>query len=106
MHPVRYFPPDFSKIHSNIIFSSTPVHSEWCHPFRFPEQKDVYISRLSHACYMTHLPHLPLFDHLKNNWWSVQDIKHYSPVSCHLLLPGPSIRLQCDLPKSRLAGSS
>jgi len=29
MHPVHTFPPYFPKIHSNIIFPSTPRSSEW-----------------------------------------------------------------------------
>jgi len=37
MHLVHTLPPDFFKIHYNIIFPSTPRPSEWSLPFKFSE---------------------------------------------------------------------
>jgi hypothetical protein len=37
-----------------------PKPSKWSLPFKFSDQSYVYISHLSHACYM--LPSLILFD--------------------------------------------
>jgi hypothetical protein len=48
IHPVHNFPHYFPKIHSNIIFPSTPGSSEWSLPFRFSGQNSVWIY-LSHA---------------------------------------------------------
>jgi hypothetical protein len=45
INPVHISPPYFPKIHSNIIFSSTPTSSEWSLPFRLIGQ----ISHLSRA---------------------------------------------------------
>jgi len=50
-----------SKSHSNIIFPSTPRSSELCLTFRFSNQNFVWISHLSHACYISrHLVQLDL----------------------------------------------
>jgi hypothetical protein len=49
--------PYFPKLHSNIIFLSTPMVSEWSLPFRISNQK-FYEFFLSHACYI-HLPSRP-----------------------------------------------
>jgi hypothetical protein len=46
--------PYFCKIHSNIIVRNF-----------------VWISHISHACYMPHTSNLPLFDHPNNIWWRV-----------------------------------
>jgi hypothetical protein len=54
MHPVHNFPPYFLKIHSNIIFPSTPRSSESSRPLRFYNQNSVCISHPSHTCCMTH----------------------------------------------------
>jgi len=52
MYPFHPFPHYFHKIHSNIIFPSTPRSSEWSLPFRVSYQNSLCISYLSHACYM------------------------------------------------------
>jgi len=49
---VHTLSPYLPKIHSNIIFLSTPRSSKWPLPFRFSNQNIVYISHLSHALYM------------------------------------------------------
>jgi hypothetical protein len=46
MHSVNNFQLYFLKIHANITFSSTPRSSEWSLPFRFSNQKFLYISQL------------------------------------------------------------
>jgi hypothetical protein len=43
----------FPPIHFS-IFPSTPSSSTWSLPFRFSNQNIIYVSRLSHACYMSH----------------------------------------------------
>jgi hypothetical protein len=43
--------------------------------FRFPDQNLVWISRFTHACYMTWPSYLPRFDHSNNIWWSVKVMK-------------------------------
>ena len=55
----------FLKIHLNIIFPSTPGSSKWSLSLRFPHQNIVYISALSHTCYMTRPSHSSRFVHLK-----------------------------------------
>jgi len=54
MNPVHTFPPFLSKIHFNIILPSLFGFSESSLPFRFPDQNFVFISHISHACYMPH----------------------------------------------------
>jgi len=46
-HPPTYF----FKIHSDIIFPSTPRFSGWSLPFRFSDQHFVYISHFFHVSY-------------------------------------------------------
>jgi hypothetical protein len=43
-HPVHNNSPSFLKIHSNIIFPSTSMTSEWSLPFRFSDQNFVCVS--------------------------------------------------------------
>jgi hypothetical protein len=43
-----HFPPYFPKIHSNIIFTSTPRSYSWSLSFRFSNQNILCISHLSH----------------------------------------------------------
>jgi hypothetical protein len=87
IHPVHNFVPYFPKIHSNNIFPSTPLSSEWCLPFRVSEQNFVLISRLSHACCMPRLFHRHWLDDANNIWWSIGVIKllimQSSPHSRH-----------------------
>jgi len=52
MNPVHAFPPYFPKIHSTFILTSVLRSSEWSLPFNFSNQNSVWISRLTHACYM------------------------------------------------------
>jgi hypothetical protein len=79
MHPVHTLPPSFPKIHSNMISSSMPTSSKWSPPLRFPNQINVCISHLSHACYMTRTSHMPWFDR-PNMWWSLQIMKLHEDV--------------------------
>jgi hypothetical protein len=75
IHPVHTLPPYFPNIHSNIILPSTLRSLDWSLPFWFSDQNYVYISHLSHACYMPHSPHLSSYVHPNNNWRSVQVMK-------------------------------
>jgi len=50
------------KIHSNIIFLSTPRSSKWSLPFKFSDQNFVLISHLFIACYMPRLSYSPGLD--------------------------------------------
>jgi len=59
MHPVHFCPSCFFKIHSNIIFPSTPRSSEWSLAFRFSNKSIVCISHPSHSCYMHPASHPP-----------------------------------------------
>jgi hypothetical protein len=47
-----HLPPYVAEVHSNIIFPSTSMSSEWSLPIRFTNQNLVYIFHLSHACYV------------------------------------------------------
>jgi len=60
----------FTKIHSNIIFKSTPTSSVW-----FPDQNSAHVSYLYHACYISRPSHSPWLDHANNTWWCVQVMK-------------------------------
>jgi len=71
MHPVHTFPPYFPKIYTNIILPSTL----WSLPFRFSDQNFVYISHLSHACYMPRPSHPPWLDHPNRIRWSLRVMK-------------------------------
>jgi len=54
IHPVHTFSPYFHKIHSNNIISpSTPRSYEWSLSFKFSDQHLVFMSHLSHSCYMS-----------------------------------------------------
>jgi len=68
------------EIHSYIILPSTP---------RSFDQNFVYVSRLSHACYMPLPSYPPWLDYPDNIWWTVQVMKFLimqpSPASCHFL---------------------
>jgi hypothetical protein len=59
MRPLYNFSHYFPKIHSNIIFPSTPRSSEWSLPFRFCDENVECISYSLHACYMTRPSHPP-----------------------------------------------
>jgi hypothetical protein len=84
------FPTYFSKLYSNIILPSTPTSSKWSLSFRFSDKYFVLcISRLSYACYVPRLFHVPSFHYPNNILWSVQVMKllimQSSPASCHFL---------------------
>jgi len=84
MNPVHTFLTYFSRIHSNIIFPSTPRYFEWSRPFIFFDQNFVCFSFL--ACV---LRDSPLFDRPNNTWRSLQVMKllsmQSSPASRHFL---------------------
>jgi hypothetical protein len=52
----------FLKIHSNIIFPSTPKSSEWSHPFTFSDQDFIWISQIIHACNVPYQSNTPCLD--------------------------------------------
>jgi len=83
MNPVHTLSPYFSKIHSNIILSSTHRSSEWFPPFRFSDHH-------SHTFYMPSPSYLPRFDHPNNILWSVQVMKllitQSFPASRHIYI--------------------
>jgi hypothetical protein len=88
-HSVHIFPPCFPNIHSNIISPFTSMSSKWSLHFRFSNKNFVYVSHLSHVCYMPDLSHPPWRDHPNNIWWSVHVMKFLimqsSPASHHFL---------------------
>jgi hypothetical protein len=53
MHPIHIFPPYFPKIHSNVIFPSTPGSSKWSLPYRFESKYCIQFSSLPS---MLHVP--------------------------------------------------
>jgi len=59
MNPFHTLPTYFSKIHSNIIFPSTPRSSATSPPSTFSDEKFIRFYHLSHACYMPYPSHLP-----------------------------------------------
>jgi hypothetical protein len=82
MNPAHTFPYYVPKIHSNVIFPSTPTSSEWCLPFSFSNQNIVLISHLVSARYMPLPSHPPWRDHPNNIWWSIQVMKLLIMLSC------------------------
>jgi len=88
MNPVHSFPPYFPKIHSNIIFLSTPRSCKWFLPSGF-STKILYKFLISHACYVSRPSQPPRLYHPNNIWWSVQvmELLNYqsSPASHHFL---------------------
>jgi len=89
MNPVHNFPPYFPKIHSSVIFSSTPRSPEWCLPYRFCDKHFVCIVIFPCMLYAP-LISSPWYDLPYNTWWSVQVTKFFitqsSPASRHFLL--------------------
>jgi len=55
MHPVHTLPPYFPKIHSNIIFSSTPISSELSLTFGFSNQNTVCVISCTRATCTTNI---------------------------------------------------
>jgi len=60
MTPVHILPPCFPKIHSNIIFPSTPRPSKLTLLFMFSNKNILLISHFFHRCYV--LRHLILLN--------------------------------------------
>jgi hypothetical protein len=90
MNPVHYFPPYFPTIHSNVTILNMPRSSEWSLPFTFSDQNCLWISHVSHACYMPCQCHPPWLDHSSNICWSVQLMKlliMQSSLASHHFLP-------------------
>jgi len=89
--------PYFSKIYSDIILPSMPMSSEWSLHFKFSNQNVVWISHISHACYMLHPSHSPWFGHPTNILWNKIVTKlltvQSSQTSHHFSLLGPNIHL-------------
>jgi hypothetical protein len=69
-----------------------PRSSEWSLPLRFSNQITVWISQLSHACYIPRPSHPPWFDHPNNIWWSSSLCSLLQPPAISSLL-GPNIFL-------------
>jgi len=59
MHPVHTFTPYFHHIHSNIVLISTPRSSKWSLTIRSSDINIIYISHISHTCYMPRTSHSP-----------------------------------------------
>jgi len=87
--PVHTFPNYFPKIHFNIMLQSTPRSSKWFLPFMISHHDFLWISHLSHACYMLRHSHFLWLDFTYNIWWSVQVMKLHimqsSPDSHYIL---------------------
>jgi len=73
------------KVYFNIL-SSTPRTSKWFFPSSFPT-KTLYISLISHVCWVLCPSQLHSFDYLNNIWQWVQIIKFFmmqvSPSCCY-----------------------
>jgi len=88
MNPVHTLPTYFSKIHTNIIFLSTFMSSNWSS--LQVSQPKIYI-HFSSPPWILHIPpissHPSWFDHPQNIWWGLQVMKllimQSSSVLCH-----------------------
>jgi hypothetical protein len=97
MNPLHTFPSSFWKIHSNIVFTSTPRSWEWSLPFRCSDQ-NLNVFPIS-AMYATCPAHLILLDLITLMTFS-KTYKLWSSSLCSVLQPpatssllGPSIFL-------------
>ena len=113
MNLVHALPSCFLKTHFNIVLPFTPTSFKRYVSFRFssresarisqipharfPHQKPVHTSPLSHTCYMPSLSHSSRFYHPNNIGWGVQIIPllimQFPPLSCYSSLLGPNILL-------------
>jgi len=57
MHPVYIFSPYLGKVHLYIFLTSMPRSSQWSLLFRLSDKKIVWISPVSHACFMPRSSH-------------------------------------------------
>jgi len=75
------------------MLPSMPGSSKWSLFPRFPHQKPVYTSPLTHTCYMPRPSHSSSFDHPNNISLGVHIIKlpnmQFSPFPCYLVPLGP-----------------
>jgi hypothetical protein len=72
VHPVAQ---TFPKLHSNIIFPSTPRSSKWFLPFTFSNENIACVSHVSNPCCLPSSSYFPWFYHPNNSRWSVQVTK-------------------------------
>jgi len=70
MHAVHIFPPDFPKIHYNIILAQTPTSSSWSLSYRFPDHQRMRYS----VSYI-------------NNVYVLCDMKFCALVIIYIILP-------------------
>ena len=89
LDPVHTLTSYFLKIHYNIILPPMPGSPQWSLSLKFLHQNPVYVSCLTHTCYMPRPPYSSRFDHPNNIGWGVQIIKllimQFSLFSCYLI---------------------
>jgi hypothetical protein len=94
-NPVCSIDPYLLMVHLNVILLPTPRSSQLSLPFGPPNQKPVNTSPLHHACYPSHPPRPPWFNHPNNIRWRIQAVKfvitQFSPWA--VFLPLRSINL-------------
>jgi len=74
INPVHTTPPNFLKIHFNIVLPSMPWSYKWSLSLTSPYQNPVRISPLPHTCHIPR-PSPSSLDHPNNIWWGVQFMK-------------------------------
>jgi hypothetical protein len=88
MNPIHIVLPYFYIIHCNIVLPSIPRSSKYLFPSGFSEPNFLWISNLSHECYIPRPVHPSWFGHSKNIWW-VQIMKpltmQFPLASCYFL---------------------
>jgi len=102
LNPIHSFPPNFPKIHSNILLSSTSTLPSGIFPSGFRPEFCMYFSS-PHLCYMTGPSQSPWFDHPNNIWRSAKVTKllimQSSPAFCHFVPPAFENSPQHPVPK-------